>query len=774
MDKSWISKDRDSLEFEIGIEEFFIFAEENCKDPKRIPCPCGRCVNFKKFSTKIIRGHIYDHGFSLGYVDWIWHEEKSTRSTRSSIGSTRPASDQSTEHFAASETVEVCEAAFNLGNYDKDSYDFQRFVVDAEQPLFKGSECTKLESMLKLHNWKARFGISDTAFTELLSSVGSILPKDNVLPPNAYEAKKTLSDLGLEYIKIHLCPNDCILYRGIHSDTSQCPHCKLSRWKVRKNGQLRVNVPAKRINDDKIRHPADSPSWRNIDYQWPTFGSESRNIRLALSADAYGNLSGCVNKGYKSCPISGDDIVAKYLSHSRKMCFQGHRRYLPRQHPYRRQKAAFNGQQELGNPCQPLSGEEVLARQERIDFCFGKEVKKSNKVVDVSKLDKLQSDIIITLCDLEKIFPSSFFDVMLHLIVHLVLEVRLCGPVFYRWMYAFKRFNKVLKSYVRNRYYPEGCMAESYLKEESVEFCTEFMSQTCTTAGIPVEQGKQSSPLFSAIIKVVEEKERDEAHLHVLQNNDEVYPYIVMHKEYLDEIYRGKKKSVHWLMGEHNRLFADWFEKKVSSEMKGNPDAVSETIRWLAGKPSFSVLTYQGFSVNGVRYFTKDRDDAWVVQNSGVSVVAKAVQVSSAKDLNPIESDITFNGIILEVWELDYHEFKAPLFLCKWAENDKGIKIDDLGFTLVDFNRQGHKKDKYVSVDQVNQVFYIKDPVDPTWSIVLTSTTRDYQELYNDDDLGDTIMEHPPFCSNIPASDVTNEDVAHSIRPNVEGIWVKK
>lgn len=174
-----------------------------------------------------------------------WHEEKSTRSTRSSIGSTRPASDQPIEHFVASETVEVCEAAFNSGNYDKDSYDFQRFVVDAEQPLFEGSECTKLESMLKLHNWKARFGISDTAFTELLSSVGSILPKDNVLPPNAYEAKKTLSDLGLEYIKVHSYPNDCILYRGIHSDASQCPHCKLSRWKVRKNGQLRVNVPAK-------------------------------------------------------------------------------------------------------------------------------------------------------------------------------------------------------------------------------------------------------------------------------------------------------------------------------------------------------------------------------------------------------------------------------------------------------------------------------------------------------------------------------------------------
>ena len=68
------------------------------------------------------------------------------------------------------------------------------------------------------------------------------------------------------------------------------------------------------------------------------------------------------------------------------------------------------------------------------------------KVVDVSKLDKLQSDVIVTLCELEKIFHASFFDVMIHLIVHLVRELRLCGPVFYRWMYAFERFNKVLKS----------------------------------------------------------------------------------------------------------------------------------------------------------------------------------------------------------------------------------------------------------------------------------------------------------------------------------------
>lgn len=208
--------------------------------------------------------------------------------------------------------------------------------------------------------------------------------------------------------------------------------------------------------------------------------------------------------------------------------------------------------------------------------------------------------------------------------------------------------------------------------------------------------------------------------------------------------------------------------------MMENGEDVSETIRWLAGKPSFSVLTYEGYLVDGVRYFTKERDDARVVQNSGVSLVAKTVQVSSAKDLNPVECDMTFYGVIEEIWELDYHAFKAPLFVCKWAANDRGIKVDELGFTLVDFRRTGHTKDKYVSIDQVNQVFYVEDPVDPSWSVVLKSTNRDHHEVYYEDGLGDTTLENPPFCSKIPMCDATDDVGVSNQRPNVEGIWFKK
>ena len=68
----------------------------------------------------------------------------------------------------------------------------------------------------------------------------------------------------------------------------------------------------------------------------------------------------------------------------------------------------------------------------------------------MSRLNDLQQDIVVILCLLEKYFPLSIFDIMLYLTVHLVRDVRLCGPVYMRWMYLFERYMRVLKGYVRN------------------------------------------------------------------------------------------------------------------------------------------------------------------------------------------------------------------------------------------------------------------------------------------------------------------------------------
>ena len=57
----------------------------------------------------------------------------------------------------------------------------------------------------------------------------------------------------------------------------------------------------------------------------------------------------------------------------------------------------------------------------------------------VKNLDALQDGIIKCLCKLELIFPPAFFDVMIHLAVHLPYEAKLAGPVHTRWMYPFER-----------------------------------------------------------------------------------------------------------------------------------------------------------------------------------------------------------------------------------------------------------------------------------------------------------------------------------------------
>ena len=72
------------------------------------------------------------------------------------------------------------------------------------------------------------------------------------------------------------------------------------------------------------------------------------------------------------------------------------------------------------------------------------------KVIDQLKLDELEDEIVVILCELEMFSPPSFFDIMVHLVVHLVREVRLCASVYLRWMYLVERYIKFLKGYAKN------------------------------------------------------------------------------------------------------------------------------------------------------------------------------------------------------------------------------------------------------------------------------------------------------------------------------------
>jgi hypothetical protein len=105
---------------------------------------------------------------------------------------------------------------------------------------------------------------------------------------------------------------------------------------------------------------------------------------------------------------------------------------------------------------------------------FFRELCSRNIRIDVLK--RLKDDIPLILCKLEKIFPPAFFDVMVHLAVHLPDEALLRGPVQYGWMYPIERRLGTLKNFVRNRARPEGSIAEAYVASESLTFCSRYMA----------------------------------------------------------------------------------------------------------------------------------------------------------------------------------------------------------------------------------------------------------------------------------------------------------
>ncbi|KAL0539367.1 hypothetical protein IC582_023578 [Cucumis melo] len=237
--------------------------------------------------------------------------------------------------------------------------------------------------------------------------------------------------------------------------------------------------------------------------------------------------------------------------------------------------------------------------------------------------------------------------------------------------------------------------------------------------------------------------------------------------------YRNKSKNQKWLQEEHNRTFIHWLREEVSTELEVGNSGVSNNLRWIAHGLHPFVITYSCYAINGCRYHTKSCEKDRSVQKSGVSLVAKTMQVSSSKDKNPVIRDMSFYGVIQEIWELNYNTFNVPVFKCDWVQNSGGVRIDELGYILVDLNRVGHKSDSFILASQAKQVFYVEDPSDVRWSIVLTPPQRDFKD--NDDELGDTILRCEGIPNYMPDVDLNNdldENISMYVRSDCEGTWI--
>ncbi|GJT96483.1 hypothetical protein Tco_1092001 [Tanacetum coccineum] len=223
----------------------------------------------------------------------------------------------------------------------------------------------------------------------------------------------------------------------------------------------------------------------------------------------------------------------------------------------------------------------------------------------------------------------------------------------------------------------------------------------------------------------------------------------------------NSRRDQSWLEAEHKRKFSQWLADKVIGM---SPTNVDEDVIQLGYRPR-RVLQYQGYDINGYTFYTEQQDDKSTVQNSGVTLIATTTdssRMSIAKD--------SYYGVVDEIWELDYNSVVIPLLKCKWVDNKKGVKVDSDGFTCVNLSTNGYSSDPFILAKQATQVFYVADPKDKRWHIVLQSK----RSIVGVDDVVDEdeynkFDELPPFSIGVQSTDDVLSDTIYLRSDHQEG-----
>ncbi|XP_070675864.1 uncharacterized protein [Malus domestica] len=883
MDKSWLTIPRNFEAYTAGINLFLDQAVANGVGPDKFRCPCKRCCNRYSFVRNTIIEHLILYDMDKDYKNACWrhHGEQNIGEQNVAIGEEETGDEVIGMHDFLNDVfvqplTEECvgpstEPSIGEGR-PEEVETFFRLLEEAYQDLWpRCKEFKKLEAVVRLYQIKCLAGMPDEIFTTLLELIKRMLPEGDCLPESCYKAKKLINDLGLTYVKIDACPNDCMIYWKDTSELTVCSVCG-------------PRSPGKEI-DVYMRPLIDELNelWEVGTPTYDAYSNQSFTMKAAIlwtisDFPAYGMLSGWSTHGYKACPHCMHDKESIYLPASRKICYMGHRRFLEDNHRFRRQTIAFNSSQEHRSAPRQWTGLQCLEELCTLRFTFGKPKKNASvgqrrkrtssstsgnsqwkkksifyelpywrhllirhnldvmhieknicdsvvgtllgiekskdelaarvdlevlnirrsqhprregnrtflppalftlkreektafcnvlstirvpdgyssnlsrcvhvnerkihglkshdchvlmqqllplairpvlpKVVTMVLLElsaifrqlcskkeseegfkELSSRIALTLCQLEKIFPPAFFDIMVHLPVHLADEAALAGPVPYRWMYPIERYLQTLKRYVRNKGRPEGSIAEAYLVDECSSFCSMYL------------RGEHVELDLNAL---------DQCHRYILNNCDEVNPFRSQHEEFLKTKHRRERLTMRQIKELSKKKFPEWFKQHMNSSYHANDTLISQDLHWLANYPSRVVSRYKSHVVYGFRFRIKSVDDKHKNQNCGVFV---PVNVSGAI------GQVNCYGRVVDMFEVKYcgpteagdRGRAVMLFKCEWvnSESPRGMKTDQYGFTMVNFNQLGFKEDPFILASQALQAFYVEDTIEKDWHVVV-------------------------------------------------------
>src|SRR6266498_5020920 len=206
--------------------------DENAK----IRCLCHRCLNRKLRTQAVVEDHVYIHGMSSTYTRWVHHGEACNAEIL----------EESEDGNATEDNVQHDGQDWVGVNEDDDDDDdddgipemlgdlytsteasngpmFARVLEEEKRELYAGcAKFSRFSFLVKLLHIKTYYWISNTTFTAILKLLSLALPACNELSSSYNEAKKYLRELGLGYDSIHVCKNNCVLFRKEYENKNNC------------------------------------------------------------------------------------------------------------------------------------------------------------------------------------------------------------------------------------------------------------------------------------------------------------------------------------------------------------------------------------------------------------------------------------------------------------------------------------------------------------------------------------------------------------------------
>ncbi|XP_058202761.1 uncharacterized protein LOC131317207 [Rhododendron vialii] len=228
-----------------------------------IRCPCNDCLNGRKHSFAVVKIHLIRKGFDSSYKTWVHHGEfvptpqaydddhhHPNEGIGDETGGEVPKDGNPLQNMLEQVFVggllddDSDELPANLGRGDVRSFD--KLFNAAQRKIYPGCEKTVLAFIVELLHVKVYKKMPNDTFHIMMNIIkGMRSDYDEAIPWNTYEAKKFLRDLGLGYVPIHACINDCALFWKENANMENCPKCNEPRYKV---------------NDDCIMPPGSKKS----------------------------------------------------------------------------------------------------------------------------------------------------------------------------------------------------------------------------------------------------------------------------------------------------------------------------------------------------------------------------------------------------------------------------------------------------------------------------------------------------------------------------------